>query len=176
MEKELLEKLVKERLTIGQLSKKIGKSKTTIRYWLDKYNFKTYKATHKEEKLVLKSKMCTKCSLEKNINEFYKRRDNKDISAYCKPCTNKQVLDRQRNFKKLCIEYKGGHCIVCNYNKCNGALEFHHLNPNEKDFTIANARLTSFNDKVKKELDKCILVCSNCHREIHSGLININDC
>ena len=134
MKKELLEKLVKEKLTIEQLSKKVGKSKTTIRYWLNKYGFKTYKATHKEKELPSGFKMCSKCKLKKDVSEFYKRRNNTDISTYCKSCTNKQVLERQRNFKKLCIDYKGGYCIICNYNKCNSALEFHHLNPKEKDF------------------------------------------
>lgn len=67
------------------------------------------------------------------------------------------------------IEYKGGKCILCDYNKCSSALHFHHLNPNEKDFSIGGKSL-SF-EKLKNEVDKCILVCSNCHSEIHEGLI-----
>ena len=51
------------------------------------------------------------------------------------------------------------------------ALEFHHLDPSQKDFGISSKGYTRSWDKVKEELDKCILVCSNCHREIHSGLI-----
>jgi hypothetical protein len=69
------------------------------------------------------------------------------------------------------VEYKGGKCQICGYNKCFNALEFHHLNPNSKDFTISGKSL-SF-EKLKYEVDKCILVCSNCHSEIHAGLINV---
>jgi predicted HNH restriction endonuclease len=63
---------------------------------------------------------------------------------------------------------------TCGYSKCESALEFHHLNPNEKDFNISSIRqLSNFTEKIKNELDKCILVCSNCHREIHSNIIKI---
>ena len=68
------------------------------------------------------------------------------------------------------VEYKGGKCERCGYNKSFAALDFHHEDPSEKDFTIAHARHRSFNEEMKKELDKCILVCANCHREIHEEI------
>ncbi len=80
------------------------------------------------------------------------------------------ILWRKRVKLKL-TEYKGGKCEVCGYDKCVRALEFHHKNPKEKDFQISGKSL-SF-DKLKVEVDKCILVCSNCHCEIHDGLINV---
>lgn len=113
-------------------------------------------------------KLCLRCNEVKTKEEFYRRRKGTDLSPYCKPCTVQQTIERQRKFKQNCIEYKGGQCEFCGYNRCDGALEFHHKDPNEKDFTIAHARLTSFNDIVKKELDKCMLVCANCHREEHA--------
>lgn len=75
------------------------------------------------------------------------------------------------NIKQRLIDYKGGKCQICRYNRCINALEFHHINPKEKDFTISGGT-KSFNT-LKLEVDKCILVCSNCHREIHAGLIQI---
>ena len=71
--------------------------------------------------------------------------------------------------KQKSIDYKGGKCCRCGYNKCNDALEFHHLDPSKKDFGIAQKMSWSF-EKIKKELDKCSLVCRNCHAEIHAGL------
>ena len=71
------------------------------------------------------------------------------------------------------IEYKGGKCVVCNYNKCQQALQFHHRDPNEKEFAVANSGTLDI-EKLKVEVDKCLLVCANCHVEIHSGLIDIN--
>jgi len=78
------------------------------------------------------------------------------------------VIKRRQNLKKMSVEYKGGKCSLCGYNKCISALEFHHLNPNEKDFQISGKSISW--DKVKNELEKCILVCSNCHQEIHANL------
>lgn len=77
----------------------------------------------------------------------------------------KSVIDWRRRVKLKLVNYKGGKCENCGYNTCIDALEFHHKNPNEKDFTISG-KSWSF-EKLKKESDKCILVCSNCHKEIH---------
>jgi transposase-like protein len=81
------------------------------------------------------------------------------------------VIEWRKRTKKKLVEYKGGKCQVCEYDKSLNALHFHHLNPNEKDFSISGKSL-SF-EKLKSEVDKCILVCSNCHSEIHEGLIKI---
>lgn len=55
----------------------------------------------------------------------------------------------------------------CGYNRYPGALEFHHRDPKEKDFTISSRAHLTFDERVKQELDKCDLLCSNCHRERH---------
>lgn len=70
----------------------------------------------------------------------------------------------------MAIDYKGGSCQKCGYDKCNGALEFHHLDPSEKDFGIsAKGDIKSW-ERIRVELDKCILICANCHRELHEEL------
>lgn len=83
----------------------------------------------------------------------------------------RDTLSYRQRVKKQMIEYKGEKCEICGYNKCVEALEFHHLNPNEKDFNISGGTKSFKN--LKPEIDKCILVCANCHREIHAGLIHI---
>lgn len=90
---------------------------------------------------------------------------------YCYDClpeehyTGAQLRNR---IKKWALEYKGNKCEICGYNKCEEALEFHHLNPNEKDFCISDRDIKLNWLKIKEELDKCQLVCANYHREIHS--------
>ena len=91
----------------------------------------------------------------------------------CKKCRTEAVQKRREKLKEMAIQYKGGKCCICGYNKYQGALEFHHLNPDEKDFNIGSKGYTRSWEEVKTELGKCILVCSNCHREIHAGLHNI---
>jgi len=78
----------------------------------------------------------------------------------------------RRDIKQKLVDYKGGKCQICGYCKCIDALDFHHINPEEKDFSISGG--TKSFEHVKSELDKCILVCSNCHREIHAGLIKLD--
>lgn len=77
----------------------------------------------------------------------------------------KNVVNWRKDKKRKLIEYKGGKCEVCGYDKCVSALSFHHKDPKEKDFSIS-AKSYSY-ERLKKEVDKCILVCANCHIEIH---------
>ena len=89
----------------------------------------------------------------------------------CKKCSSEAVSEKRRKNKLMLIEYKGGKCEICGYNKCVDALEFHHVDPTEKEIPIGSGNIKSF-EKLKHEVDKCILVCSNCHKELHS---KIND-
>jgi 5-methylcytosine-specific restriction endonuclease McrA len=85
----------------------------------------------------------------------------------------KAVVKRRKKLKEMAIEYGGGSCQVCGYKKCSRALAFHHKKPDGKDFGLSARGLTRSWEKTKIELDKCILVCSNCHMEIHEGLIKL---
>lgn len=169
MERTLIEEMVSTNMSIGGMSNNTGKSKATIRYWLKVYNLKTLNPNMKagERYPSSNNKKCPKCKIEKEKDLFYNKRNKSDFSTYCKECTKQDVFDRQRKLKQQCVDYKGGKCSECGYNKCIGALDFHHLDPNKKDFSIGKKAINSFSDIIKKELDKCILLCANCHREKH---------
>jgi predicted HNH restriction endonuclease len=85
---------------------------------------------------------------------------------------NKNRRDWTNREKLKAIEYKGGACVICGYNKCCAALDFHHLDPSQKERPAMGAiyDYKKFEDNIA-ELDKCILLCSNCHRELHYGEI-----
>jgi 5-methylcytosine-specific restriction endonuclease McrA len=118
-------------------------------------------------------KKCAKCNEVKEVTEFYsKGGKNNTPHAYCKKCGLADVLMRQHLIKTKAVEYKGSKCQVCGYSKYTGALEFHHLDPKEKDFAISSSKVGKW-DKIKAELDKCVLLCSNCHREVHANLIQL---
>ena len=91
----------------------------------------------------------------------------------CLKCQTEATQKRRDKVKVLAVAYKGGKCQCCGYNTFIGALEFHHINSDEKDFGISSKGYTRSWETVKKELDKCVLVCSNCHKEIHA---NIREC
>lgn len=84
------------------------------------------------------------------------------------------VKNSRHNLKRRLLYSMGNQCAICGYNKCSSALEFHHLNPTDKDFTLGTNANIAF-EKALKEVQKCILVCANCHREIHEGLIDSNN-
>ena len=73
----------------------------------------------------------------------------------------------------MAVSYKGGCCQVCGYDRCIEALEFHHLDPSQKDFGISKKGYTRSWEKVKEEVEKCILLCANCHREAHAGKLQL---
>ena len=88
----------------------------------------------------------------------------KNNGQFCKSCSGKYYSAK---LKKQAVEYKGGKCEICGYDKSISALDFHHIDPTEKEFEISRMLKGTFNT-IKSELDKCMLLCANCHREIHS--------
>lgn len=126
--------------------------------------------------LLAVEKTCKKCGLTKPISEFYARPEKKVLTFHniCRDCFNQSAQDGVKRNRQLCLNYKGGRCVICGYNRCAHSLAFHHLDPSKKDAPLFNI-LThrTFGDKVKSELDKCILVCANCHGEIHAGLVDL---
>ncbi len=82
---------------------------------------------------------------------------------------------RQKTKQKM-VDAFGGKCGICGYNKCLKSLDFHHLNPQEKEFSLSFLLRNPLAwTKIVHELKKCICVCSNCHGEIHEKLITIPD-
>lgn len=114
------------------------------------------------------NKKCPQCNETKPLESFVKRkRKHGKIQCYswCKSCSSKRGVLRQIEIKKKCVEYKGGKCQICGYCKNQKALQFHHLDQNQKEFGLAQYKSRSF-DRLKLELDKCELLCANCHAEI----------
>ena len=78
---------------------------------------------------------------------------------------------RQR-LKERATYVLGGCCQICGYDKCIQALDFHHVNPEEKDKDF-NTNTNRSWQATRDEIQKCILLCANCHREVHAGLIEL---
>ena len=115
-------------------------------------------------------KTCTKCKKSLDESNFTKRKSRSNhLYSWCKKCTQNIVKECRKDLKKQAVEYKGGLCSSCGYNKCIRSLSFHHNNPKEKDFGISKGGSITFS-KIKDELDKCTLLCMNCHMELHERL------
>lgn len=83
------------------------------------------------------------------------------------------VKRRRRKLREMARTSKGNKCMLCGYSKCQRALSFHHINPNKKNFDLSSRGLTRSWKKIEKEIKKCVLVCANCHMEIHDGITHL---
>ena len=79
----------------------------------------------------------------------------------------KAVAKRRRKIRLMAVAHAGGKCIICGYNKYLEVLEFHHRDPSQKNFGIGQRGLTRSWKRVEAEVEKCDLLCANCHREMH---------
>lgn len=113
-------------------------------------------------------KQCPRCLEIKDENQFYKK--TKNISQpYCKPCFNRYCMQRWHDKRKKFIWEKGGKCLDCGIIAHENNLvifDFHHQDPSSKEYDWNKLRLRG-EDSIRKELSKCDLLCSNCHRLRH---------
>jgi endogenous inhibitor of DNA gyrase (YacG/DUF329 family) len=114
----------------------------------------------------MEKKICTNCNQERPVSSFYKRK-NRNYNSYCRTCRSEYQRNRYNALKLKAVNLLGGKCSKCGYNKNLAAIDFHHLNPEDKDPNWNNIFKQSWNI-IQEELKKCTVVCSNCHAEIHN--------
>lgn len=118
----------------------------------------------------MKTKVCTKCGRELPLDSFNWRDKAKGTRrADCRDCHNnymkKQYQQKKIEIQDLKAELR---CAKCGYNKCGAALDFHHINPEDKDDTVARMLSNNYSlERVQNEIKKCVVLCANCHREFH---------
>ena len=161
MDINILKNLIDQNKSTYEIAAELNSSQTNIRYWLKKYGLKTKIGIHGQRDFYL----CKFCGDIKKENFCNKGKGRLSYSK-CKACHNKATINRCRETKLRAIKYKGGKCIRCGYDKCPQSMHFHHLDKMKKDPNWKKMRTWKF-EKIIKELDKCILVCANCHGEIH---------
>jgi len=80
------------------------------------------------------------------------------------------VHKRRKKIRLMSVESKGGKCERCGYSRCIEALEFHHVDSSAKDFNVSQRGHTRSWKRVVEEIEKCVMLCANCHRELHAEL------
>lgn len=141
IEKDVLVDLLNQRLSTKKIAMRLGLSVKTVSYWERVYDLPPAFPQH--------------------------RASDRRLSP--EEIANAPIIHRRR-IKARAIEYKGGKCVLCGYDRCNAALEFHHLDKTKKGFGLSRGgRIRSW-ESIKAELEKCVLVCANCHREVEAGV------
>lgn len=87
--------------------------------------------------------------------------------------TGSDVVTGRRKRRAAGVKSLGGKCVCCAYSKCAAALDFHHLAPGAKEFSLAASTGYLTLEEYKAELQKCVLVCCRCHREVHAGITQV---
>lgn len=190
-QKQQIFKLRKEGKSLQTIGIELKLGLATISDWCNRFDPEgKYNKTHKFSKEE-KQEIINFYLIVKNLNKTFKKFPNSErnnirgilITAGVyegrKRETPKEtsrrkslhVINWKKDKKSKLIQDKGGKCEICGYNKCEQALDFHHIDPSQKSFDISS---NSFSfEKMKKEADKCALLCANCHREVHAGLIKL---
>lgn len=166
-------------ITDKELANKIGCICSTVNDRRNKLLIKSkirLKWSIKDNELFKENKiLCIKCGLIKNLNECFPNKDaTNGYRKECKVCHALIVKKRQQTYKTYWINKLGGKCQCCGFDKYFTALQFHHVEG--KDFgptQIIYSHQSKNKDKILLELDKCCILCSNCHDAFHSKEITL---
>lgn len=228
MDRELLERLLTEGLSLAAIAGRVGRSPSTVSYWLGRHDLRANGAAQygsREpiardalERMVergltvpqmavavdrspavvrralaregLRSRRAEKrCAASTAIEagldivELKCERHGQTPHALegrgvfrCGRCRTEQVSEHRRRVKRLLVAEAGGSCWNCGYARCTAALHFHHLDPREKEFSLAVAGVTRSLNRVRSEAAKCVLLCATCHAEVEAGYAQVAEC
>jgi transposase-like protein len=171
-----LQRLVDDGASIATIADTVGRSKATVRHWLGRYGLRT-KGTGgaqsregareaRDAGLETATLRCPRHGDSSHVREsrgYYR----------CRRCRQEAVVRRRRKVKELLVREAGGCCCLCGYDRCAAALEFHHLDAEAKQFGVAKGGMARSIDRLRAEVRKCVLLCSNCHAEVESGVSSI---
>ena len=158
MDVNTLTSLVRDNKSTRQIAKDLNTSQTNVRYWLRKFGLRTVLVDTRKDK----HPKCCNCGIT-DPNKFY---GNK--KRLCGKCHNDNVCAKGKEKRTKALEYLGGCCAACGYDRHGCSLDIHHVDRQNKDPNFASMRGWSW-ERIRKELAHCILLCRNCHQALHSG-------
>jgi transposase len=168
IDRETLTELVARNLTVRGIATTLDRSPTTVRYWLRRYDLRTTDEARRATGRYARRRV-GECRVH-GITDFITHRDG---SSSCARCRAESVTRWRRRAKAILVAEAGGSCAICGYDRCLGALEFHHRDPAEKRFNLGGRGLARAIDVLREEAAKCVLLCSNCHTEVETGFVDL---
>ncbi len=163
--------LLEQRLTLHEMAIALDRSVSTVRYWLARYGLsasggrrrRRRQSAHGPRTAIFTCRRHGEVEFVLENRGYYR----------CKRCRANAVAERRRNVKRVLIDEAGGECALCGYDRCPAALQFHHLDPAEKKFHLAQQGISRSLERSRAEARKCLLLCANCHVEVEMG---VRDC
>jgi hypothetical protein len=173
IDRELLAEIVACGLPIRDMAEAMERSPTTVRHWLDKYEIVLPSARRRRTGAHAASQGAPEPELPCPSHGLTRHVPRGDGTYRCTRCRSEQVAERRRRVKRQLIAEAGGRCVLCGYDRCVAALQFHHVDPEAKSFAISRAGVTRSLAKAREEAGKCVLLCANCHAEVEAGLAQV---
>lgn len=171
--REQIAPLVDSGLTLGEIAQELDRSVSTVRYWPRRYGLRTDRAGRSQVARKTRANGGTR------FTSVCRRHGQGDFLALsggrsrCAKCNSEAVAARRRRIKEILVKEAGGRCVICGYDKCLAALEFHHRDPAMKKFGISSSGATRSLAKAREEARKCVLLRANCHAEVEVGVTEL---
>ena len=165
---EVLRELVDRGLSVRAIAEELGVSYATVQHWLKRYGLKTRRA--RQLPVSTGTAVERECP-EHGLTQYV--RYGADDAFRCLLCRRERVIRRRREVKAILVTEAGGACALCGYDRYSGALQFHHLEPAEKEFGLGLRGVARSLERCRAEAAKCVLLCANCHAEVEGGIAEL---
>jgi len=169
IEYELLVDLVSQGLRLREIADAAGRSITTVRYWIRRYELDAPRVARRAEleRAIAEGRrtLMRECGTH-GWTTFVLENSGR---TRCRQCRMDRVSEWRRRTKAKLVAEAGGRSALCGYDKHQAALQFHHLDPDQKEFHLADGGVTRSIEALRKEIAKCVLLCGNCHAEVEIG-------
>jgi transposase len=173
VEREQLEALMAEGLSIRAMAERLGMSYTTVRHWMARFELSTPRGRRLAETASARAAGAetteANCPVH-GLTTFVRRGAD---GFRCRLCRSGAVHRRRREVKRILVGEAGGACVLCGYDRGLSGLHFHHVDPKEKAFALSRQGVTRSLAAARAEAAKCVLLCSNCHAEVEAGTVQL---
>ncbi len=174
IERDVLEALVERGLSVRAIGQELGVSYATVRHWLGRYGLQTRRASRRRalgaSVVERDDGLATAECPRHGVTDFGRRHGG---AWRCLKCRSEAVSERRRRVKATLVEEAGGCCVLCGYARTMVALQFHHVDPTAKAFHIARRGAARSLATTREEVNRCVLLCANCHAEIEAGVATL---
>ncbi len=173
IEESRLRELVDAGCSIRKLAAEFDAGYSTIRYWLDRFGLETDQMVRNREAEQARAEGLNKIRLDcakHGRTVFFARPEG---GYRCAKCNSAAVSERRRQLKRRMVEEAGGMCAICGFAEHPAALQFHHLDSSRKKFHLAQYVYSRGIARVRAEVQKCVLLCANCHARVEAGALEV---
>jgi hypothetical protein len=173
--REQLEPLVVRGATLQEMADELDRSVSTIRHWMAKYGL-VLARRHQNHDLA----QAARAAGRSRFTATCRRHGETEFLVFssgrhrCSKCNTDAVVRGRRRVKERLVEEAGGKCVRCGFSEHPAGLQFHHLDPSEKEFAVSHKGVTVALERTRAEARKCVLLCATCHALVEAGVVTLS--